>query len=133
MGSAAQPLFDIESRLGRAASRFSGGHPIDAMEELAGKETTPTESDPNKDPYVIEQQNNALKSFQDAQAKRDAAAAAVQKMHPVHVHAIIMDAHSGKYGPDAQKAAQQAMQGAPPPSSRQSRAGARIVRPVKGA
>lgn len=36
--------------------------------------------------------------------------AAVAKMHPEHVHKLVQDAHSGKYGPDAQKMAQSAMQ-----------------------
>lgn len=41
----------------------------------------------------------------------EAAKAAVAKMHPEHVHRLVKDAHDGKFGPDAQKAAQQAMQG----------------------
>jgi len=36
--------------------------------------------------------------------------AAVAKMHPEHVHKLVQDAHAGKYGPEAQKAAQSAMQ-----------------------
>jgi hypothetical protein len=36
--------------------------------------------------------------------------AAVAKMHPEHVHKLVQDAHAGKYGPDAQKVAQSAMQ-----------------------
>ena len=34
--------------------------------------------------------------------------AAVAKMHPEHVHKLVMDAHAGKYGPQAQQVAQQA-------------------------
>ena len=44
--------------------------------------------------------------------------AAVAKMHPAHVHKLVMDAHAGKYGPQAQQVAQQAtqpQQGAMPP------------------
>lgn len=42
--------------------------------------------------------------------------AAVAKMHPEHLHKLVQDAHAGKYGPEAQKHAQAAMQsqGAPP-------------------
>lgn len=47
----------------------------------------------------------------DAHAK---AKAAVAKMHPTHVHKLIQDAHSGKFGPEAQQTAQQAMQGGSP-------------------
>lgn len=36
--------------------------------------------------------------------------AAVAKMHPEHVHKLVQAAHAGKYGPEAQKAAQSAMQ-----------------------
>lgn len=36
--------------------------------------------------------------------------AAVAKMHPEHVHKLVQDAHAGKYGPEAQKAAQMAAQ-----------------------
>jgi hypothetical protein len=39
--------------------------------------------------------------------------AAIAKMHPEHVHRLVQDAHAGKYGPEAQKAAQSAMQQAP--------------------
>ena len=124
MGTAAQPLLDDKSRISRAATRFSAGHPIDAVEELFGKEPAAQDSDPNKDPSVIEAQSEALKSFQDAQAKRDAAAA-IQQMHPQHVHTLVQNARAGKYGPDAQKTAQQAMQS---PAAMQSRAGARIAR-----
>jgi hypothetical protein len=35
---------------------------------------------------------------------------AVSKMHPEHVHKLVQDAHAGKFGPEAQKTAQQAMQ-----------------------
>lgn len=44
--------------------------------------------------------------------------AAVAKMHPEHVHKLVMDAHAGKYGPQAQQVAQSAtqpQQGAMPP------------------
>lgn len=44
--------------------------------------------------------------------------AAVAKMHPEHLHKLAQDAHAGKYGPQAQQAAQMAMQpqqGAMPP------------------
>lgn len=50
----------------------------------------------------------------DAKGAGDAhtkAKAAVAKMHPTHVHKIMQDAHAGKFGPEAQKTAQQAMQG----------------------
>ena len=36
--------------------------------------------------------------------------AAVAKMQPEHVHKLVQDAHAGKYGPQAQQAAQMAMQ-----------------------
>ena len=36
--------------------------------------------------------------------------AAVAKMHPEHVHKLVQDAHAGKFGPEAQKTAQSAMQ-----------------------
>jgi hypothetical protein len=36
--------------------------------------------------------------------------AAVAKMRPEHVHKLVQDAHSGKYGPQAQQVAQSAMQ-----------------------
>src|ERR1700758_4752687 len=39
--------------------------------------------------------------------------AAVAKMHPEHVHKLVKAAHEGKFGPEAQKQAQQAMQAAP--------------------
>lgn len=39
--------------------------------------------------------------------------AAVSKMHPEHVHHLVREAHAGKYGPEAQKAAQKAMASAP--------------------
>lgn len=35
---------------------------------------------------------------------------AVAKMHPEHLHKLVQDAHAGKYGPEAQKTAQSAMQ-----------------------
>lgn len=35
---------------------------------------------------------------------------AVAKMHPEHVHKLVQDAHSGKYGPQAQQVAQMATQ-----------------------
>lgn len=35
---------------------------------------------------------------------------AVAKMHPAHVHKLVMDAHAGKYGPQAQQVAQMATQ-----------------------
>lgn len=38
---------------------------------------------------------------------------AVAKMHPEHVHKLVQDAHAGKFGPEAQKTAQAAMQSAP--------------------
>lgn len=37
--------------------------------------------------------------------------AAIAKMHPEHLHKMVMAAHSGEYGPKAQQMAQQAMQG----------------------
>jgi hypothetical protein len=37
--------------------------------------------------------------------------AAIAKMHPEHLHRMVQDAHAGKFGPEAQQAAQQAMQG----------------------
>lgn len=37
--------------------------------------------------------------------------AAVAKMHPEHVHKLVEDAHAGKFGPEAQRHAQAAMQG----------------------
>lgn len=37
--------------------------------------------------------------------------AAMDKMHPGHMHRMAMDAHAGKFGPEAKEAAQQAMQG----------------------
>lgn len=36
--------------------------------------------------------------------------AAASKMHPEHVHKLVQDAHAGKFGPQAQQVAQQAMQ-----------------------
>jgi hypothetical protein len=39
--------------------------------------------------------------------------AAISKMHPEHLHRLVQDAHAGKFGPEAQQSAQQAMQ--PPP------------------
>ena len=36
--------------------------------------------------------------------------AAVAKMLPEHVHKLVQDAHAGKFGPEAQKTAQSAMQ-----------------------
>lgn len=39
---------------------------------------------------------------------------AIQKMHPEHLHRLVKDAHAGKFGPEAQKSAQQAMQGGAP-------------------
>lgn len=36
--------------------------------------------------------------------------AAVSKMHPAHVHKLVTEAHAGKYGPQAQQAAQMAVQ-----------------------
>jgi hypothetical protein len=39
--------------------------------------------------------------------------AAIEKMHPEHVHKLVQDAHAGKFGPEAQKTAQSAMQQAP--------------------
>lgn len=36
--------------------------------------------------------------------------AAISKMHPAHVHKLVQDAHAGKFGPQAQQVAQQAMQ-----------------------
>lgn len=50
--------------------------------------------------------------------KGDDHKAAVAKMHPAHVHKLVQDAHAGKYGPQAQQAAQMAtqpQQGAMPP------------------
>lgn len=40
--------------------------------------------------------------------------AAVAKMHPEHVHKLVQDAHAGKFGPEAQRTAQAAMQSAAP-------------------
>ena len=37
--------------------------------------------------------------------------AAMDKMHPGHMHRMAMDAHAGKFGPEAKEAAQKAMQG----------------------
>jgi hypothetical protein len=39
--------------------------------------------------------------------------AAIEKMHPEHLHRLVQDAHAGKFGQQAQQTAQQAMQGAP--------------------
>src|SRR6185312_5815455 len=39
---------------------------------MAPKPAPAPTPDPNKDPYIIERQREALKSFQDAQAARDA-------------------------------------------------------------
>jgi len=39
--------------------------------------------------------------------------AAVAKMHPEHVHKLVQDAHAGKFGPEAQRTAQAAMQSQP--------------------
>ena len=36
--------------------------------------------------------------------------AAIAKMHPEHLHKLVQDAHAGKFGPEAQQSAQQAMQ-----------------------
>lgn len=41
--------------------------------------------------------------------------AAVAKMAPEHVHKLVQDAHAGKFGPEAQKTAQSAMQPAAAP------------------
>lgn len=54
----------------------------------------------------------------------------IERMHPEQVHRLVQDAHAGKFGPEAQKTAQQAMQSAPAgafvagkevPENRQSR------------
>jgi hypothetical protein len=39
--------------------------------------------------------------------------AEIDKMNPEHLHNLVKAAHSGKFGPEAQKHAQQAMQAAP--------------------
>lgn len=69
MGSPAQPLLNLRKRLGDAAQQFSDAHPIDSLETLFGvNQPKPAPApDPNKDPYIIQQQKAALKSFQDAQ------------------------------------------------------------------
>jgi len=36
--------------------------------------------------------------------------AAIDKMHPEHLHRLVQDAHAAKFGPQAQQSAQQAMQ-----------------------
>lgn len=36
--------------------------------------------------------------------------AAIEKMHPEHLHKLVQDAHAGKFGQQAQQTAQQAMQ-----------------------
>lgn len=41
----------------------------------------------------------------------EACKAAVDKMHPGHMHRMAMDAHAGKFGPEAQRAAKEVMQG----------------------
>jgi len=72
MGSPAQPLLDLRSRLGEASRSFLDSHPADAVRELFGFEPQPVVPDPNKDPYIIEQQREALKSFQDAAKQKPA-------------------------------------------------------------
>lgn len=39
--------------------------------------------------------------------------AAIDKMNPEHLHNLVQSAHAGKFGPEAQRHAQQAMQSAP--------------------
>jgi len=39
--------------------------------------------------------------------------AEIDKMNPEHLHNLVKAAHSGKFGPEAQRHAQQAMQAAP--------------------
>lgn len=88
------------------------------------------ESNPNKDPDVAERQKSALASFQkkddqeqpinaDPRPSPAESKAAVSKMSPEHVHRLVQDAHSGKYGPDAQRIAQSAMQSQPPSQNNQ--------------
>lgn len=68
MADAAQPLFDLKTRIGQASRSFLDSHPIDAVRELFGFEPpAPPPPDPNKDPYIIQQQQNALDGFRRAQ------------------------------------------------------------------
>lgn len=67
MGSPAQPLLNLRNRIGQAAQSFSDAHPVDAMRELFGFEPAPVPPDPNKNPYVMEEQREAMDSFRKAQ------------------------------------------------------------------
>lgn len=58
--------------------------------------------------------------------------AEIDKMHPQHLHQLVNDAHAGKFGPEAQKTAQQAMQ-APPQQGAPGEQGADAEQAPQGA
>lgn len=68
----------------------------------------PGKPDPSWHNDMVDKANDSFKHDASSDPK-----AAVAKMQPAHVHKLVQDAHAGKYGPDAQKVAQSAMQGAP--------------------
>lgn len=106
MGSSSNPLVDGAKRLEQGFES--------AVSRIPTPGHTPAKSNTEADPDAVKAAN---KTFVDKDAKDKAAAqatpdhkAAVQKMQPQHVHKLVQDAHDGKFGPDAQKTAQQAMQ-----------------------
>jgi hypothetical protein len=97
---AAQPIVDaVKGPINKVKKFFGGGDDE--------QDAQPAQTEQHVDPKDVAAANA---SFAKPATDPAAAKAAVAKMHPQHVHQLVQDAHSGKFGPDAQKAAKQAMQ-----------------------
>lgn len=102
--NAAQPILD--DKLLNWTRRITGRAPT--AQQPAQQPASPSKPDNSwHDEMVKEADESNVKA---AQAKPADHKAAVSRMQPQHVHQLVQDAHAGKYGADAQKMAQSAMQ-----------------------
>jgi hypothetical protein len=100
------PLLPGKQNIGRNISELHKGPQFKRTEANHGKATADKQA-------VAVAEHQADKGAGDPHAK---AKAAIAKAHPVHLHKLMQDAHSGKFGPQAQQTAQQAMQGGGAPA-----------------
>ena len=103
---AAQPIADEVMKPINAVRRFFGGGSDDSQQQQPNQNKV--------DPADVERANESFRKAAEHDQQPVDHKAAVSQMHPQHVHQLVQDAHAGKYGPDAQKAAQSAMGGAKP-------------------
>jgi hypothetical protein len=93
------PLIPGKGHVSENIKEFHSGPTFKRTEEKFGKERA------DKQDVAV-----ALHSADKSKSSAEDHKAAIAKMHPEHLHRLVQDAHAGKFGPEAQQAAGQAMQ-----------------------